>query len=76
MRATWRTAFEWARLLYQMNPKLDPYGVLYMIDQLALRARQSELFLRFCEFSSSDKKGKFRFIQGHLLALDPRGLEL
>lgn len=42
MRATWRTAYEWAKLLLQLDPDNDPYCVGLMIDQLALRARQPQ----------------------------------
>ncbi|KAI9761168.1 MAG: hypothetical protein M4579_001215 [Chaenotheca gracillima] len=40
MRGTWRTAFEWAKLLLSLDPVSDPYSILSIIDQLALRARQ------------------------------------
>jgi tetratricopeptide (TPR) repeat protein len=40
MRGTWRTAFEWAKVLLQFNTLSDPYGITLMIDQLALRGRQ------------------------------------
>ncbi|ETN46606.1 uncharacterized protein HMPREF1541_00792 [Cyphellophora europaea CBS 101466] len=39
MRGTFKTAFEWAKLLLQFNTLSDPYGVTLMIDQLALRGR-------------------------------------
>lgn len=45
MRATWRTAYEWAKLLLQLDPDNDPYCVSLMIDQLALRARQPQSLL-------------------------------
>lgn len=44
-RGTWKTAFEWSKLLLQLNTQSDPYGVTLMIDQLALRGRQHEQFL-------------------------------
>ena len=40
MRGTWRTAFEWAKILFQLNTRSDPYGMTLMLDQLALRGRQ------------------------------------
>ena len=40
MRGTWRTAFEWSKLLLQLDTLGDPFGVTLMIDQLALRGRQ------------------------------------
>ena len=40
MRATWRTVYEWAKLLLSLSPEDDPYGTLLIMDQYALRARQ------------------------------------
>ena len=45
MRGTWKTAFEWAKLLLQLNTLSDPYGVTLMIDQLALRGRSHDQLL-------------------------------
>ena len=48
MRGTWRTAFEWAKILLQLDPLTDPYGVTLMIDQLALRGRQHAQLIALC----------------------------
>lgn len=48
MKGTYRTAFEWAKILLQLNPLTDPYGVTLMIDQLALRGRQHEQLIQLC----------------------------
>ena len=45
MRATWRTALEWARLLLSLDPENDPYCICLSIDRLALRAQQAQIFL-------------------------------
>ncbi|KAI9880990.1 MAG: hypothetical protein M1830_009484 [Pleopsidium flavum] len=45
MRGTWRTAYEWAKLLLSLDPEGDPYRIGLVIDQFALRARQAEDFL-------------------------------
>ncbi|KAI9848184.1 MAG: hypothetical protein M1837_000858 [Sclerophora amabilis] len=45
MRGTWRTAYEWAKLLLSLDPISDPYSILLLIDQLALRARQPSFLL-------------------------------
>ncbi|KAF2108141.1 transcriptional repressor TCF25-domain-containing protein [Lophiotrema nucula] len=42
VRATWRTAFEWAKLLVSLAPEEDPYCVRLSIDQLALRGREPQ----------------------------------
>jgi len=44
-RGTWRTAYEWAKLLLSLDPEGDPYAVLMVMDQLALRGGQAEHFL-------------------------------
>lgn len=51
-RGTWRTAYEWAKLLLQFDAISDPYGVTHMIDQLALRGRQHAQFLELCSDSA------------------------
>lgn len=45
MRGTWRTALEWAKLLFSLDPVEDPYQMQLIIDQLALRARQPQQLL-------------------------------
>jgi len=45
MRATWRTAYEWAKLVLSLDPDNDPYCVRLVIDQLAIRGRQPHHFL-------------------------------
>jgi len=44
-RGTWRTAYEWARLILSLDPEGDPYCIGLVIDQIALRGGQSEQFL-------------------------------
>lgn len=40
MRATWRTVYEWAKMLLSLSPEDDPYGIWLVLDQYALRSRQ------------------------------------
>lgn len=40
MRATWRTVYEWAKLLLSLSPEEDPYALWLVLDQYALRSRQ------------------------------------
>ena len=47
-RGTWRTAYEWAKLILSIDPEGDPYCVALMIDQVALRGGQSDHFLQLC----------------------------
>ncbi|KAF2840661.1 DUF654-domain-containing protein [Patellaria atrata CBS 101060] len=48
-RATWRTVYEWAKLLLSLDPDRDPYRVHLVIDQYALRARQPQHFIELAE---------------------------
>ncbi|KAK3078937.1 hypothetical protein LTS18_006244 [Coniosporium uncinatum] len=45
MRSTWRTVYEWAKLLLGLDPEGDPYEVRLVLDQYALRAHQPQNFL-------------------------------
>ena len=55
-KGTWRTAYEWAKLILSLDPEGDPYCVGLVIDQLALRGGQSEHFLQLsqCPFFKDD----------------------
>lgn len=44
MRATWRTVYEWAKLLLSLDPINDPYSMSLVIDQYAIRGRQPQNF--------------------------------
>lgn len=48
-RATWRTSFEWAKLLLSMDPEQDPYCLRLLIDQLALRGREAKGLIKIVE---------------------------
>jgi len=50
-RGTWRTAYEWARLILGLDPEGDPYCISLVVDQLALRGGQSEHFLKLADCS-------------------------
>ena len=45
MRGTWRTVYEWAKLLLSLSPDEDPYALWLVLDQYAMRARQELDFL-------------------------------
>ena len=45
-RGTWRTAYEWAKLVLSLDPEGDPYRICLVLDQLALRGGQAEHFLQ------------------------------
>ena len=58
MRATWRTVYEWAKLLLSLDPENDPYSISLVIDQYALRARSPQSFLDIAASAFFDKKWK------------------
>ena len=47
MKGTWRTSYEWAKLLLGLDTR-DPYSIKLLIDDLALRAREFEHFIELC----------------------------
>ncbi|MCJ1323558.1 hypothetical protein MMC10_000219 [Thelotrema lepadinum] len=52
-KGTWRTAFEWAKLLLSLDPEEDPYSMRLVIDQLALRGGQFEHLIKLTNISTS-----------------------
>ena len=50
-RGTWRTAYEWAKLVLSLDPEGDPYRICLFLDQLALRGGQSEHLLQLSRSS-------------------------
>lgn len=58
VRATFRTALEWARLLLSLSPERDPYCMRLLIDQLALRGRSPESLLALRESDALERAWK------------------
>lgn len=54
MKGTWKTAYEWAKLLLSLNSR-DPYCMRLMIDNLALRGRE---WSHFIELSTQTRLSK------------------
>ena len=48
-RGTWRTAYEWAKLILSIDPEGDPYCIGRRLDQLALRGGQSEHYIKLTQ---------------------------
>ncbi|KAI2622829.1 transcriptional repressor TCF25-domain-containing protein [Xylaria nigripes] len=48
MKGTYRTALEWAKLLFSMDLS-DPYGLIHFIHPMAIRAHESKWFIDFCD---------------------------
>lgn len=47
-RGTWRTAYEWAKLILSLDPEQDPFRIVWVIDKLALRGGEAAHFLQLC----------------------------
>ncbi|OAG07422.1 DUF654-domain-containing protein [Paraphaeosphaeria sporulosa] len=58
VRATWRTAFEWAKLLISLSPEDDPYCMRLTIDQLALRGREPQALVDLVEADHLERAWK------------------
>jgi Transcriptional repressor TCF25 len=58
MRGTWRTAFEWTKLLFSLDPEDDPYAVGLSIDQFALRAKQGRKLLDLTSLNETTEQWK------------------
>ncbi|KAL8669716.1 MAG: hypothetical protein Q9168_005700 [Polycauliona sp. 1 TL-2023] len=54
-RGTWRTSYEWAKLVLSMDPEGDPLCVAINLDQLAIRGGQAEHFLNLCTCAPLDQ---------------------
>ncbi|KAL8766605.1 MAG: hypothetical protein Q9209_006670 [Squamulea sp. 1 TL-2023] len=54
-RGTWRTSYEWAKLVFSLDPEGDPFCVAINLDQLALRGGQAEHFLSLCTSAPLDQ---------------------
>ncbi|KAI1125742.1 transcriptional repressor TCF25-domain-containing protein [Nemania abortiva] len=53
MKGTYRTALEWAKLLFSMDLS-DPYGMIHFIHPMAIRAYESKWFIDFCDSEALD----------------------
>ncbi|KAL4975706.1 transcriptional repressor TCF25-domain-containing protein [Aspergillus desertorum] len=58
MKGTWRTAYEWAKLLLSLDPN-DPYCIKLMIDNLALRGREWSHFIDLCTQTRLSQQWKY-----------------
>ena len=56
MKGTYRTALEWAKLLFSMDLS-DPYGMIHFIHPMAIRAHESKWFIDFCDSEVLDNLG-------------------
>ncbi|KAL8887917.1 MAG: hypothetical protein Q9215_004563 [Flavoplaca cf. flavocitrina] len=54
-RGTWRTSYEWAKLVLSVDPEGDPFCIAINLDQLAIRGGQAEHFLSLCTCAPLDQ---------------------
>ncbi len=59
-RGTWRTAYEWAKLILSLDPEQDPFCIVWIIDQLALRGGEADHFLKLRSCRFFDEKWRSR----------------
>ncbi|KAF2997300.1 hypothetical protein E8E13_001187 [Curvularia kusanoi] len=77
VRATFRTALEWARLMLSLAPEEDPYCMRLTVDQLALRGRSPESLVAIAESDVLERAWKippniaFSVSLAHLRLKDP-----
>ncbi|KAI9158650.1 Ribosome quality control complex subunit [Paramyrothecium foliicola] len=62
-KGTYRTALEWAKVLFSLDPR-DPYAVRFYIHSLAIKARESRWLIDFltCLEESSDNYQALNYI--------------
>lgn len=53
-KGTYRTALEWSKLLYALDPS-DPYGLVHFIHISALKSHESSWFIDFCDSEALDR---------------------
>ena len=56
-RGCTRTAFEFAKLLYSLDPWTDPHGSLLHLDGLAVKAGMHDWILEVWDFFETDPDG-------------------
>ncbi|OAA54003.1 Nulp1-pending protein [Cordyceps fumosorosea ARSEF 2679] len=56
-KGTYRTALEWARLLYALDPRGDPYAMRHYLHFLAVRAHESAWLLEFLQDVEEEEEG-------------------
>ncbi|KAF7553363.1 hypothetical protein G7046_g7129 [Stylonectria norvegica] len=66
-KGTYRTALEWAKLLYALDPK-DPYAMKHLIHFLAIRAHESQWLIEFmAEVEEASVKSDTAYLQQSLI---------
>lgn len=82
LRSTWRTAYEWAKMVFSLDPEKDPYCMRLVLDQFAIRARQAQHFIdlilnsdftnaAFNSFGMLDSEPMFAYPFANIVATAP-----
>lgn len=67
-KGTYRTALEWAKLLFSLDPEGDPYGMNHFIHILAVRSRETDWLEGFIEaFKDGPLHGEMRYYRNSLV---------
>lgn len=54
-KACYRTALEFCKLIFSLDPEKDPLAIVLAIDFYALRSREFDWFLQFVKVLDSEK---------------------
>lgn len=67
-KGTYRTALEWAKLMFGLDPETDPYGINHLIHILAVRGREVEWLESFvAAFKDGPLHGELRYYRNSLI---------
>lgn len=67
-KGTYRTALEWAKLLFSLDPENDPYGINHFIHILAVRSREVDWLESFiATFQDGPLHGELRYYRNSLV---------
>jgi hypothetical protein len=69
MKGTYRTALEWAKLLYALHPNRDVYGMRFMIPVLAIKAHEFQWLIDFHAYFSAEEPEPQSDLNESLVAL-------
>lgn len=67
-KGTYRTALEWAKLLFSLDPESDPYGINHFLHILAVRSREIDWLESFImAFKDGPLHGELRYYRNSLI---------
>lgn len=67
-KGTYRTALEWAKLMFSLDPETDPYGINHFIHVLAVRSREVNWLENFiAALRDGPLHGEMRYYRNSLI---------